>query len=86
LQSIQQTDCMTRVIYVFISENKTKCYLYLKHLTEDNPQVPYFKTWRALKTQPNIVTETYKIDVSRLIYKTKRGFNKKNKEEVNEWD
>lgn len=67
---------MKLIIYAFISESKTQCYLHLKHLTDDNPQVPYFKTWRALKTQSNIVTDAYKIDVSRIIWKTKRGFTK----------
>ena len=71
---------MELIVYVFISESKVKSYLYLRHLTEDNPEVPYFKTWRVLKTKTSVVTDTYKIYVNSIKWKTKRGFYKQHDE------
>ena len=71
---------MERLIYVYIDEKNVKCYPNLRELAKDNTNTSYFSLHRLLKTTSIVIKEDYKIAVTRLKYKTKRGFNKQSKE------
>ena len=67
---------MERLIYVFIEENNVKCYPNLRQLAKDNPKISYFSINRELKTTSLISRKDYKIAISIMKWKTRRGFNR----------
>jgi hypothetical protein len=71
---------MDHLIYVFIDENNIKCYPNLRQLANDNTKVPYFYMSKLLKKESIVKGRTYTVAVTRMKWKTKRGFNKQSNE------
>jgi hypothetical protein len=71
---------MDHLIYVFIEENNVKCYPNLRQLTENNTNVPYFYTAKLLKKKSIVIRKDYTVAVTRMKWKTKRGFYKQHDE------
>lgn len=63
---------MTTKIYVLITKEGVEVYKNLKHLTDNNHKVSYFKAYRALLKKGSYFTEDYSITECVLKYKTNR--------------
>jgi hypothetical protein len=75
---------MDHSIYVFIEENNIRCYPNLRQLAENHGKVPYFYTLKLLKKKSIVIRKDYTVAVTRMKWKTKRGFGKQTQD--NDYD
>jgi hypothetical protein len=68
---------MEHTIYILIDGETVKSYPNLRQLTDNNAILSYFSLYRQLKKTSVITVDNMTIAVTKMKWKTKRGFNAK---------
>jgi len=63
---------MERKIFVLIRGQEVKCYMSLRHLTQNNSDIHYFKALRYLKKKNPYITPDFSIYADNVVYKRKK--------------